>query len=231
MVVRGRRQDSASTRQAGNVCESTRPEQVSGSQIGPIDLGLRLMGHLILCGCQASTGLRGRGGSESAAIARPSCRVSQVTGIRKDGKSGNGPNSCSASRPSPHWRAKTEPVMWCASLSWRSPVEHPVPGSGGPRESFRGGGVFGRADSSRGSRWPGGGSPGRASEGRAEGYAKGRTKRHAKGRAEGHAKRRVDGHPDRQVDRYPFLSVDQKHTGRDPIPPGLDGWVASVIER
>ncbi|MEU1271370.1 hypothetical protein [Streptomyces sp. NPDC005799] len=34
-----------------------------------------------------------------------------------------------------------------------------------------------------------------------------------------------------QVGKNRFISVDQKHTGRDPIPPGLDGWAAAVIER
>jgi hypothetical protein len=34
-----------------------------------------------------------------------------------------------------------------------------------------------------------------------------------------------------RVGKNRFISVDQKHTGRDPIPPGLDGWAASVIER
>ncbi|MBO4258382.1 hypothetical protein [Streptomyces griseorubiginosus] len=34
-----------------------------------------------------------------------------------------------------------------------------------------------------------------------------------------------------RVGKNRFISVDQKHTGRDPIPPGLDGWAAWVIER
>ncbi|MDQ0599722.1 hypothetical protein QF037_004067 [Streptomyces canus] len=33
-----------------------------------------------------------------------------------------------------------------------------------------------------------------------------------------------------EVGRYPFFSGDQKHTGRDPIPPVLRGWAAAVIE-
>lgn len=33
-----------------------------------------------------------------------------------------------------------------------------------------------------------------------------------------------------EVGRYPFFSGDQKHTGRDPIPPVLHGWAAAVIE-
>ncbi len=61
MAVPGRRQDSASARQAGNVCESTCPEQVAVSYAGLFDLDAGCMGCLILCSSQGPNGRRGTG--------------------------------------------------------------------------------------------------------------------------------------------------------------------------
>lgn len=82
----GRWQDSASARQAGNVCESTCPEQVANSHGVPIDLGTGHLRCLILCDSKPQL-VHGKRRIGAFRIPDgPPDRVSQVTPVRKRGE-------------------------------------------------------------------------------------------------------------------------------------------------
>lgn len=186
--VYGRWQDSASARQAGNVCESTCPEQVANSHAVPIDLGLGYLRHLILCGSKPQLA-RGKRWIHAFRISDgPPDRVSQVTPVRKRG----------------------ETVMYAQLV-----VNRPLVGSvsvelGGPPLSGHRVGRVGLAGSSRAHAWV---ESRRARVERAALLRPG---------AGGGRRIRAPTANSLQVDRYLFFSHDQKHTGRDPIPPGMD---------
>lgn len=96
------------------------------------DHGLVRMGRLILCGCQSSTCFRGKEGRGSSRPGARPVRVTQLTGMRKHGKSGNGSNSPISGCPwSPFFPCRTEKRLFAPGADGLAKSHEMVPVAAG----------------------------------------------------------------------------------------------------